>query len=97
MEKMNKTIQNKLTIQTLSLLPVCFGRSGSLVHDNYISYNIEKCIKPVNAGGFGVKGGYAPPCDLRFMEDAALFGEESFIYKLGEARYSDTSPGIGAI
>ena len=94
---MNKTIQSKLTIQTLSLLPVCFGRSGRIIHDNHISYNIEKCIKTVNAGGFGVKGGDTPPCDLRFMEDAALFGEESFIYKLGEARYSDTSPGIDVI
>ena len=97
MEKMNKTIQNKLTIQTLSILSVFFGRSGSLIHDNCISYNIEKCIKPVNAGGFGVKGGHTPPYDLRFMEDAALFGEESYIYKLGEARYSDTSPGIDVI
>jgi len=94
---MNKTSQKKLVIQTLSLLPVCFGRSGSLIRDNCISYNIENCNKPVNAGGFGVKGGYTPPCDLRFMEDAALFGEESFIYKLGEARYSDTSPGIDVI
>ena len=76
---MNKTIQKKQTIPALLLLSFCFIRPEVPIHDDSSNYNIEKHIKHVNAGGFGVKGGYTPPYDLRFMEDASFFWEESFI------------------
>ncbi len=49
----------------------------------------------INAGGFNVKGLYITPCDLSSTGGTATLWERGRnILKLGEARYSDTNPGI---
>jgi len=94
---MNKTIKKKLTFLALLLMSFCFINPGYPNQHDSSNYSIEKHIKHVNAGDSGVKGGYFSPCDLRIVEDAALFGEKGYINKLGETRYSDTSSGIDVI
>ena len=95
MESINKTI--KIKPVDLFLFPFCLIYTVNLIHEYKISHNFEKYIKHVNTGGLDVKGDYLTPYETRFTENAALFGDKSFISKLGEARYSDTSPGIDVI
>lgn len=50
--------------------------------------------KLVNAGGSDVMEVPRTSCYLQFMEGVTLLGGGSMNPKLGEARYSDISPGI---
>ena len=74
MEIMNKTIKKEMTIMAPLLLSFCFVHPGTLIYEDSISYNIEKNMKHVNAGGFDVMDVQGTSYYLRFTDGITLLG-----------------------